>query len=64
MRESQLIKVLEGPPPACDLRVRYTGRQWVVSVTYGDHSVTGSSTANLALAFWDVKNKIEGFTNE
>lgn len=61
MRQKQVIKVLEGPPPACDLRIRYTGRRWIVTATYGDNSVSGVSGANLALAFWDLKLRLEEF---
>ena len=64
MREKQVIKILEGPPPACEVNIRYTGRRWIVMASYGDHSISGTSGANLALAFWDLKNKLEGFNNE
>ncbi len=59
MREKQVVKVLEGPPPADRMSIRYTGRRWVVEVVYGPHVVTGESSANLALAFWDLKTRLE-----
>lgn len=63
MRERQVVKMLEGPPPADKLVIRYTGRRWVVEAAYGPHVVTGESGANLALAFWDLKLRLEEFND-
>ena len=56
MSQRQLL--LEGPPPACDVRIRFCGRRWIVTATYEGNSVSGSSGANLALAFWDLKLRL------